>query len=190
MLIHLKLSMRRTAFWKVLLKGMCVLAGSIAPSDVCPASGLGTRSGDTAGRYLRSAKHSAGSCNQCAFCHCLLLLNVLPYSFLFVLFFSALFAFSFSLLFLPYSYFISITIIFFCILIQLNKPNISSCTLQAPHVLPAHISVNRKQEQAETRSHPRCCLPHLLTVYPFSNQIPPSHGCPNGTTFKFRCSGL
>lgn len=140
---------------------------------------------------LQSAKHCAGSCNQCAICHCLLC-AYRPSLFFFIRlsFFLRHLRFlilpSLSSLFLFYFYFYY----FVCIFMQLNKQNISSCTLQAPHVLPAHISVNRKQEQAETRSHPRCCLPHLLTVYPFSNQIPPSHGCPNGTTFKFQCSGL
>jgi hypothetical protein len=174
---------------KLLGETYSVLAGGIAASDVCPASTLGTRSSYTVGgncealNTLQVPAISVPSVTACC------VLTVLPSSFLFVLFFSVLFAFSFSPLFLPYSYFIFIYL-FFCIFLQLNKPNRSSCTLQAPHVLPAHISVNRKQEQAETRSHPRCCLPHLPTVYPFSNQIPPSHGCPNGTTFKLQCSGL
>ena len=111
-------------------------------------------------------------------------LTVLPYSFLFVLF--CLCPLRFLILPPLYSLFLFYFYLFFISLhLRAAKQTKQiSCTLVAPKVLPAHISVNRKQEQAETRSHPRCCLPHLPTVYPFSNQIPPSHGCPNGTTFK------
>lgn len=111
---------------------------------------------------LRTAEHSADSLqsvSQPSVTACCVL-AFLPYSFLFVLFLTVLFAFSCSLPPLS-SPFLCYLFILFCIFMQLNKPNTSSCTLQAPHVLPAHISVNRKQEQAETGSHPRCCLPHL-----------------------------
>jgi len=91
-LIQLKLSVRRTAFWEVLLKAMCVLVGGIVPSDVCPASRLGKRSGDTPGgtcgalNTLQVPAVSVPAVCHCLLCECSPSFLLLFYSSIFLLF--------------------------------------------------------------------------------------------------------